>query len=104
MVARKRRVAKHRFRLPIRRKRAADEPSRDARFESDPARPRRPRRPSAMSPAASRFFGVEPRLHYLEWNPGQRATIVMMHGNSASAWWWEPVAEAMGGEFRLLAP
>jgi len=56
-----------------------------------------------MIPVHSRFFGVEPRLHYLEWNPERRTTLVMMHGNSASAWWWEPVATALGAEFRLLA-
>src|SRR5260370_18004431 len=44
-----------------------------------------------------------PRLHYLEWNPDAARTIVLLHGNSANAWWWEPVARATRAEFRLLA-
>ena len=44
-----------------------------------------------------------PRLHYLEWNPDAPRTIVLLHGNSANAWWWEIVAHAIGPEYRLLA-
>jgi pimeloyl-ACP methyl ester carboxylesterase len=44
-----------------------------------------------------------PRLHYLEWNPHAPRTIVLLHGNSANAWWWEPVARAIGPDYRLLA-
>jgi pimeloyl-ACP methyl ester carboxylesterase len=44
-----------------------------------------------------------PRLHYLEWNPDASRTIVLLHGNSANAWWWEPLARAMAPEYRLLA-
>jgi pimeloyl-ACP methyl ester carboxylesterase len=43
------------------------------------------------------------RLHYLEWNPDAARTIVLLHGNSANAWWWEHVARAMRPEFRILA-
>lgn len=57
-----------------------------------------------MSPAESRFFGENPRLHYLEWNPDRPWTLVLMHGNTAIGWWWEPVATALGAEFRILAP
>jgi pimeloyl-ACP methyl ester carboxylesterase len=56
-----------------------------------------------MSSPQSRFCGDSPRIHYLEWNHGQRDTLVLIHGNTASAWWWEPVAMALGAEFRLLA-
>jgi pimeloyl-ACP methyl ester carboxylesterase len=44
-----------------------------------------------------------PRLHYLEWTPDAARTIVLLHGNSANAWWWEPVARAIAPEYRLLA-
>ena len=44
-----------------------------------------------------------PRLHYLEWNPQASRTIVLLHGNSANAWWWEPLSRAIAPEYRLLA-
>ena len=57
-----------------------------------------------MSKPLSHFTGSSPRLHYLEWNPGASRTIVLLHGNSANAWWWQPLAEAMrAADFRLLA-
>lgn len=56
-----------------------------------------------MSEPRSRFFAGSPRLHYLEWNPCGRRTIVFLHGNSANAWWWQWVAERMPPEFRLVA-
>jgi pimeloyl-ACP methyl ester carboxylesterase len=51
----------------------------------------------------SHLLEGSPRLHYLEWNPAGRRTIVVLHGNSANAWWWEPLARAIAPEFRLLA-
>jgi pimeloyl-ACP methyl ester carboxylesterase len=57
-----------------------------------------------MSKPHSHLTGFTPRLHYLEWNPNGARTIVLLHGNSANAWWWQPMAEAMRGtDFRLLA-
>ena len=57
-----------------------------------------------MNEPLSHFTGSSPRLHFLEWNPGAPRTIVLLHGNSANAWWWQPLAAAMRGEdFRLLA-
>jgi len=57
-----------------------------------------------MSIPLSHFTGSSPRLHYLEWNPGAPRTIVLLHGNSANAWWWQPLVEAMrAADFRLLA-
>src|ERR1700688_4678658 len=43
-----------------------------------------------MSEPLSHFTSSAPRLHYLEWNPGAARTIVLLHGNSANAWWWQP--------------
>jgi pimeloyl-ACP methyl ester carboxylesterase len=57
-----------------------------------------------MNEPLSHFTGSTPRLHYLEWNPGATRTIVLLHGNSANAWWWQPLADAMRAtDFRLLA-
>lgn len=56
-----------------------------------------------MTPPHSHLLEGVPRLHYLEWNPRARRTIVLVHGNSANAWWWEPVARAITPELRLLA-
>jgi pimeloyl-ACP methyl ester carboxylesterase len=57
-----------------------------------------------MNDPASGFFEGAPRLHYLEWNPRGRQTLVCLHGNSANAWWWQPMTEALGdSDFRVLA-
>ena len=57
-----------------------------------------------MSDPASGFFEGAPRLHYLEWNPRGRRTLVCLHGNSANAWWWQPMTEALSdSDFRILA-
>jgi pimeloyl-ACP methyl ester carboxylesterase len=57
-----------------------------------------------MSEPLSHFTGSAPRLHYLEWNPGARRTLVLLHGNSANAWWWQPLADAMRtADLRMLA-
>ncbi|MDO8432946.1 MAG: alpha/beta hydrolase [Candidatus Binatus sp.] len=59
--------------------------------------------PESHPPPHSHLLEGSPRLHYLEWNPEARRTIVLLHGNSANAWWWEPVARAISPEFRILA-
>jgi pimeloyl-ACP methyl ester carboxylesterase len=57
-----------------------------------------------MNAARRRFVEGSPRLHYLEWNPTGRETLVLLHGNSANAWWWQPLARAIDANgFRLLA-
>lgn len=57
-----------------------------------------------MNPPRSRFVEGSPRLHYLEWNPDGRVTLVLLHGTSANAWWWQPFADAIDGNaFRILA-
>jgi pimeloyl-ACP methyl ester carboxylesterase len=53
-----------------------------------------------LDPAEGRH---SPRLHYLEWNtnaPGR--TLVLLHGNSANAAWWQPLADVISADFRLL--
>lgn len=56
-----------------------------------------------MNPPASRFLAGRPRLHYLEWNPAGRDTVVLLHGNSANAWWWRWMAAQVPADLRLLA-
>jgi pimeloyl-ACP methyl ester carboxylesterase len=57
-----------------------------------------------MSAPASGFVEGDPRLHYVEWNPRGARTLVLLHGNSANAWWWQPFADALwDSDFRLLA-
>ncbi|MFN8544285.1 MAG: alpha/beta hydrolase [Candidatus Binatia bacterium] len=44
------------------------------------------------------------RLHYLDWgNPGAPA-VVLLHGGSAHAHWWDPVAPALAERFHVVAP
>jgi len=56
-----------------------------------------------MTAPHSHLLEGTPRLHYLEWNPHAPHTIILLHGNSANARWWEPVARAIAPEYRLLA-
>ena len=57
-----------------------------------------------MNPPRSRFLDGSPRLHYLEWNPDGREALLLLHGTSANAWWWQPLADASDrNRFRLLA-
>jgi esterase len=57
-----------------------------------------------MNSPGSRFVEGSPRLHYLEWNPGGRITLVLLHGTSANAWWWQPLADKIDGDaFHIVA-
>ena len=57
-----------------------------------------------MNEPTSRFLAGTPRLHYLEWNPTGARTLLLLHGNSANAWWWGPMArELAGANLRVLA-
>jgi pimeloyl-ACP methyl ester carboxylesterase len=51
----------------------------------------------------SRFSSTTPRLHFLEWNPAASRTVILLHGNSANAWWWQWVAAELPNDLRLLA-
>lgn len=52
----------------------------------------------------SRFLDGSPRLHYLEWNADARQAIVLLHGNSANAWWWRMAAERLAAHgMRIVA-
>jgi len=55
-----------------------------------------------MNKPTSHYFEGPPRLHYLEWNAHAHRTIVLVHGNSANAWWWQWVVAQMP-EFHIVA-
>jgi pimeloyl-ACP methyl ester carboxylesterase len=57
----------------------------------------------ASSPI-SFFIGQHPRLHCLRWNPGGRRTIILLHGSTANAWWWEPVVACLPSDLTIIAP
>lgn len=50
-----------------------------------------------------RFLEGSPRLHYLEWNPRGAETLILLHGNSANVWWWEPLVALMPPRFHIVA-
>ena len=52
---------------------------------------------------SQRFLEGSPRLHYLEWNPRGRQTLILLHGNSANVWWWEPLVALMPPRFHIVA-
>jgi pimeloyl-ACP methyl ester carboxylesterase len=56
-----------------------------------------------MSSLVSRTLAGAPRLHYLEWNPAGTTALILLHGNTANAWWWAPMAEYIDPRYRLLA-
>jgi pimeloyl-ACP methyl ester carboxylesterase len=56
-----------------------------------------------MSAPRSLWVEGSPDLHCLEWNPDGVHTVLLLHGNSANAWWWEPMAAFMPAQYRLIA-
>ena len=57
-----------------------------------------------MSPPRSGSVASSPRLHYLEWEGRGAGSSVLVHGNSANAWWWRRTVEAMDGRYgRMVA-
>jgi pimeloyl-ACP methyl ester carboxylesterase len=50
-----------------------------------------------MSAPVSGYISGPPRLHYLRWSRGVADvdTIVLVHGNSANAWWWRFLADSI---------
>jgi pimeloyl-ACP methyl ester carboxylesterase len=56
-----------------------------------------------MNTPKSRVLPGDPRLHLLEWNESAENHVVLLHGNAANAWWWQPVADVIGDGLRLIA-
>jgi pimeloyl-ACP methyl ester carboxylesterase len=56
-----------------------------------------------MTQPVSNIMPGVPRLHYLEWNPAGPKTLVLLHGATANAWWWDDFVGHMPAGFRLLA-
>lgn len=50
------------------------------------------------------FVDVGPvRLHYLEWGSAAQPAILLLHGGSAHAHWWDRVACDLADRYRILA-
>jgi pimeloyl-ACP methyl ester carboxylesterase len=43
-----------------------------------------------------------PPLHYLEWKARGVDTLVLVHGNSANAWWWRWTVDALDGRYERV--
>jgi pimeloyl-ACP methyl ester carboxylesterase len=56
-----------------------------------------------MMEPLSRIVPGSPKLHYLEWNPGGARPLLLLHGVTANAWWWEDFARHVPPDYRLLA-
>lgn len=58
-----------------------------------------------MSEPRSRQLEVDGlRLHWLEWGPEAGPLVLLLHGSSAHAHWWDLFAPAMGRDLRVVAP
>jgi pimeloyl-ACP methyl ester carboxylesterase len=44
------------------------------------------------------------RLHVVTWGARTRPPVVLLHGGSAHARWWDFVAERLAGHYHLIAP
>jgi pimeloyl-ACP methyl ester carboxylesterase len=55
-----------------------------------------------MSEPRSGSVGNQPRLHYLKWEGQGAGSIVLVHGNSANAWWWRWTVDAMDRRYRRV--
>ena len=55
-------------------------------------------------PAIDNFIELKGiRLHYCAWGPADGAPVVLLHGGSAHAHWWELFAESIGDRYRAIA-
>jgi pimeloyl-ACP methyl ester carboxylesterase len=43
------------------------------------------------------------QLHYLEWGDSTNPPLILLHGGSAHAHWWDHIASALGQDYRVLA-
>jgi pimeloyl-ACP methyl ester carboxylesterase len=59
---------------------------------------------AAVAKPTSRFAEINGiRLHYLDWGGAARRTVVLAHGGSAHAHWWDHVAPGLTHLGRVLA-
>ena len=55
-------------------------------------------------PPTSRFIHVNDlALHYLEWGEATNPALILLHGGSAHAHWWDHIAPALARTHRVLA-
>src|SRR5215510_16387343 len=55
------------------------------------------------SPRSQRICLPQVELHYLEWGKPQNSPIVLVHGGSAQAHWWDHIAIELAQEYRVIA-
>jgi pimeloyl-ACP methyl ester carboxylesterase len=52
----------------------------------------------------SRFIKIQGAgLHYLEWGPPTNPPLLLLHGGSAHAHWWDHIAADLARDYRVLA-
>ena len=52
----------------------------------------------------SRFIRVNGlSLHYLEWGEATNPALILLHGGSAHAHWWDHIAPTLARTYRVLA-
>jgi pimeloyl-ACP methyl ester carboxylesterase len=57
-----------------------------------------------MNSGHSRFIDVNgTSLHYLEWGEEANPPLILLHGGSAHAHWWDHIAPSLARTFRVLA-
>jgi pimeloyl-ACP methyl ester carboxylesterase len=57
-----------------------------------------------MSVPADRFVALDGlRLHYLEWGRRGAPPLLLVHGGSAHAHWWDFLATALAGEYHVIS-
>jgi len=57
-----------------------------------------------VSQYQDKFVGVNGlQLHYLDWGTAGKPPLVLLHGGSAYAHWWDFIAPALAENFRVLA-
>src|SRR5262249_54363849 len=44
------------------------------------------------------------RLRAVVWGRDEDPTVVVVHGNGAHAYWWQPIVPALGPGWRVVAP
>jgi pimeloyl-ACP methyl ester carboxylesterase len=57
-----------------------------------------------MEPISQYYYSHRLKLHFWDWGDNGKSNLVLVHGSRDHARSWDKVAEAMSGEFRVVAP
>jgi len=61
------------------------------------------RNPRLLTPTAHFLNLRGPTLHYLEWGESANPPLILLHGGSAHAHWWDHIAAMLAHDFHVLA-